>query len=97
MGATKTIDLEIKIVRKDEVLASNLDDEVVMMNLESDSYYGMNPVGSRIWELLERPLPVAELCAKLQEEFDVDDETCQGDVLPFIQKTIDEKLVRIVE
>ena len=86
-----------KIVRKEEVLASNLEDELVMMNLESDSYYGMNAVGSRIWELLERPLALAELYALLQEEFDVDGETCQRDVLPFIQKIIDEKLLRIIE
>lgn len=97
MELNQPIALDRRIVRKEEVLASNLDDEVVMMNLESDSYYGMNAVGSRIWDLLERPLAVAELCAKLQEEFDVDDETCQRDVLPFIQKTIDEKLVRIIE
>ena len=97
MGLNQTIAVNRKILRNQEVLASNLEDEIVMMNLESGSYYGANGVGRRIWELLERPVTVAELCTLLQKEFDVDDETCQRDVLPFINKTIDEKLVRIIE
>ncbi|MDJ1181920.1 lasso peptide biosynthesis PqqD family chaperone [Roseofilum casamattae] len=97
MGSDGTIALEQTIVRNEEILASVMEDEVVMMNLQTDSYYGANTVGTRIWELLEQPLTVGELCAKLQQEFDVDDETCQRDVLPFVEKIIDEKLVRIIE
>ena len=91
------IALTQKIVRRGEVLAANLADELVMMNLESSSYYGTNTVGNRIWELLEQPRTVSELCAALQAEFDVDDETCQRDVLPFIEKVVDEKLVSVIE
>lgn len=91
------IALTQKIVRREEVLATSLADELVMMSLESNSFYGTNAVGSRIWELLEQPRTVAELCVALQVEFDVDDETCQRDVLPFIEKAIDEKLVSVIE
>ncbi|MBP0011911.1 MAG: lasso peptide biosynthesis PqqD family chaperone [Roseofilum sp. SBFL] len=97
MGSNQTITLTQKLVRNPDILASNLEDELVMMNIESDSYYGTNPVGTRIWELLEQPVTVSELCGLLQEEFDVDDQTCQQDVLPFIQKIVDEKLVSIIE
>ena len=97
MTSNGAIALTQTLVRQEEILASVMEDEVVMMNLQTDSYYGTNAVGTRIWELLEQPLTVAELCQRLQEEFEVDDETCQQDVLPFLEKIIDEKLVRIIE
>lgn len=97
MGSNQTVALTDKLVRQEDVLASIVEGELVMMNIQSDSFYGANAVGTRIWELLEQPLTVAQLCSLLQEEFDVDDQTCQQDVLPFIQKIIDEKLVRIIE
>ena len=97
MTSNGAIALTQTLVRQEEILASVMEDEVVMMNLQTDSYYGTNAVGTRIWELLEQPLTVAELCQLLQEEFEVDDETCQQDVLPFLEKIIDEKLVRIIE
>jgi len=96
MGSNQTIALTDKLVRQEDVLASIVEGELVMMNIQSDSFYGANAVGTRIWELLEQPLTVAQLCSLLQEEFDVDAQTCQQDVLPFIQKIIDEKLVRII-
>lgn len=90
------IELTTKVVQKDEILASKLDDEVMMMNLESNHYYAMDPVGSHIWQLLQQPITIADLCTSLHQEFEVDEETCQQDTVTFIQQMLDEKLVRIV-
>ena len=51
-------------------------------------------VGSRVWELLREPMSVTELCATLQDEFEVEPETCEGEVMALVQKLLDEKLVR---
>jgi hypothetical protein len=90
------IELTTKIVQTPEILATTVDDETMMMDLESNNYYGMGRVGSHIWELLKQPLTVVELCATIQDFFEVDSETCQRDVLRFVQQLVDEKLVRIV-
>ena len=68
--------LESIVVRSQEVMTSPVDDEMVMMALESSRYYGLNRVGRRIWELLEEPTTVAALCAQLVSEFDVAPERC---------------------
>ncbi|KHD11069.1 hypothetical protein PN36_03420 [Candidatus Thiomargarita nelsonii] len=91
------IELTTKIVQTPEILAASVDDETMAMDLESNNYYGMGRVGSHIWELLEQPLTIVELCSTLQKKFEVDSETCQRDVLPFVQQLVDEKLVRIVK
>jgi hypothetical protein len=64
-------------------------EEAVMMSIASGNYYGLNAVAARIWQLLEkRPMTVAELCAQLCEEFDVDAQTCESTVLKFADDLI---------
>ncbi len=58
-------------------------DEVLMMSNTTGRYYGLNAVGRRIWELLEKPMTVAEVCARLCEEFEVDVQDCEAAVLKF--------------
>jgi Coenzyme PQQ synthesis protein D (PqqD) len=68
-------------------------DEAVMMSVAAGRYYGLNAVASRIWELLERPMTIGELCARLCEEFEVDAKTCEAEVLNFISELIDNGIV----
>jgi hypothetical protein len=56
----------------------------VMMSIEAGRYYGLNSVGVRVWELLEHPKTIAELCAQICEEFEVDIETCEAEVSKFV-------------
>jgi len=67
-----------------------------MLNLDTSRYYGLNRVGSRVWELLAQPTTVAELCATLQQEYAVPPEQCEREVLALTQKLLDEKLVRMI-
>jgi hypothetical protein len=78
------ITLETRLTRAEGILATELDDEVVLMSIERGAYYGVDKTARRIWDLLEVPQTVAELCTRLQEEFEVDDETCRRDVLAFV-------------
>jgi len=62
-------------------MASPVDNELVMMDIERGMYYALNPVGSDIWERLAEPQKVADLCAQLQRVYVVDRATCEADVL----------------
>ncbi len=80
-----------------KVLGSRIDEEIVIMSLEQNHYYGFEEVGSRIWELLEEsPSTLEELCEKLVAEFDVKTDICQRETLLFLEHLIDEKLVLVV-
>ena len=68
-------------------------EEAVMMSITAGRYYGLNAVASRIWELLETPKTIAQLCAQICEEFEVDAKTCEAQVLNFVQDLIDNGVV----
>lgn len=82
------------LTKSTHVLSSSIDDEVVMMSSEKGMYYNLNPIGSRIWELLETPQTVESLCVQLMEEYDVDEATCKQETEEFIQSLTDRGLIQ---
>jgi len=77
-----------------EVLSSKIDEEIVLLAVDAESYLSLDPVGSRIWELLsEKPSTVDELADRLMEEYEVDRGTCLNDVLAFIDDMAARKLI----
>jgi hypothetical protein len=79
------INLNSTITRNEDLLSGLVDDEAIIMSIESGSYHLINETGRRVWELLEQPKTVAEICDILIEEFDVDLETCQKGVLQYLE------------
>ena len=79
--------------RKGDLLFNAIDGEVVMLSIENSEYYGMDKVGSRIWELLEQPVSFQVLVAKLMEEYEVSEQQCTDDTLAFLKKLTDKNLV----
>ena len=63
-----------------EQISSELDGEVVILNLSSGIYYGLNEVGNRVWELIQQPRSFEELCGVLVDEYDVSSDICQQEL-----------------
>jgi hypothetical protein len=95
-GPKKEIGPETLLQRKPGMLFNEIDGEVVMLSIENSEYYGMDKVGSRIWQLLEKPMLFKELVTKLMDEYEVTEEQCRMDTLGFVKKMTDKKLL-IVE
>ena len=90
------ITLKTKIKRSDTILVQSLDEDVVMANIDSGHYFGIDRTGRRIWELLESPATVTEICARISQEYAVDAATCEQDVLTFANELAHEGLIQVV-
>jgi hypothetical protein len=82
----ENISLDSMVSQIEDIVASDIDDEKVMMSVEKGQYFGLEPVGSRIWEMIEQPVRVSELIDALLGKYDVDRETCEKDVLAFLEE-----------
>ena len=82
-------------VRNGDQVTAKVDDEVVMMSMQQGEYYGLDSIGSRIWELFAKPNSVENIIGTLMQEYDVDRKTCEKDVQEFIQKLVDKGLLKI--
>jgi len=81
--------------RSTEVIASEVEDEVVMMSLKNGKYYGLDNIGGDIWKMLEEPQSVIDVCRKLMQEYKVDIDTCKKDVLVFIEDLIEQEIILV--
>jgi hypothetical protein len=64
-----------------------------MLDARQSCYFGLDVTGTVIWGLLEEPRSVAEVCTELVARYEVDDESCQRDVLAFAAELVDADLV----
>ncbi len=84
------------IVRDTGIVFNQLDGETIMMSIENGEYYGMNAMGTRIWDLLETPRRVSEIRDALMPDFDVELEQCEKDILAFLNLMESRKVIKIV-
>jgi hypothetical protein len=60
--------------------------EVVILDLKSGTYYGLDVIGARIWSLIEQPTSVSAIRDAIMADYDVDAETCEQDIVAFVEK-----------
>lgn len=89
------INLDTIINKNLEIDDTDLDGEKVMMNLERGEYFMMNEVGSRIWEIISKPINVKDIIETLRSEYEVDEETCKCTVIDFLTGLNHAKLISI--
>jgi coenzyme PQQ synthesis protein D (PqqD) len=83
---------DIVSVAQDQV-SSRVGNEVAILSLNKAVYYGLNPVGARIWELVQSPMQVKRIHQVLIEHYDVDSETAKEDLMEILDQLLAEGLV----
>ena len=86
---TLPITLTQRLLRSEDVLFQNLDGEAVLLDLASETYFGLNEVGTRVWELLESSMSLGEIATLLQSEYEVESARAQSDVLDLATRLIE--------
>ena len=73
------------VIKKSEHQVScSLDNEVAILETKSALYFGLNKVGTHVWQLLKDPHSVHHICDSVADHFDVDPSTCRADVVRFL-------------
>lgn len=83
------------LIRSPDLIATDMDGDIVMMHVTSGQYFGISGVGTRIWALLERPITLAELTSTIVSEYVVDEQTCYKDILVFVQTLMDQGAAQV--
>lgn len=78
----------MKIRRCGDWLSAKVGDELVMMSAEKGNYLGLSDVGTRVWELIESPRDMEEICEQLEQEYDVPADVCRSEVRSFVNELV---------
>lgn len=87
------INLDTVISKNNDVVLAELDGKVVMMSIENGQYYGLDEIGSAIWEMIGEPVTVNQIVSGLLTEYDVEQEQCENDVIKFLNRLFRKKLI----
>lgn len=85
-----------RVVRDSQLMVARLDPEIVILSKATNNYLALDDIGCRVWELLETPRQVDELCELLGREFSATPEQVCADLLPFLSELTDEGVVEVV-
>lgn len=83
------------IAAVDGQVSSRLADEVVILSLQDGTYYGLNAVGARIWEMVQKPSTIESLVDRLAAEYEVEPDTCRQQVLALAGELAERGLITI--
>jgi hypothetical protein len=84
----------VVVATKDQV-SCDLAGEAVILNVKSGVYCGLNPVGARIWALMQEPRAVAEIQKTIASEYDVEQDRCARDLVALLERLHAEGLIEV--
>jgi len=87
-----TLDSNIEFI--DTIFTQKVDDEIVLFDSKSEYYYGLDSIGAIMWESMIECSDLHLVHQKLLDRFDVDSQRLETDLLHFIEKLIENGLLR---
>ena len=75
--------------------SAELAGESVVLNFDDGMYYSLNPIGARIWQLIQDPHKVSDLLATLVNEYDVEVARCESDLIALLTELRGLSLVEV--
>ena len=82
--ANVTIPLTATVQVSAQQVSTELDGEMAILSLQNGVYYGLDPVGARIWELVQEPQIVSAVRDQIVSEYEVSPEVCEADLLALL-------------
>jgi hypothetical protein len=78
----------------DSVIFQSLKDEVVILNMTSQEYFGLDNIGASMWKMLIDQRDVAAVAERMVSEYDVEPGTVRDDLNALVRQLIDAGLLK---
>jgi len=88
------LDVALRFTPADGVIGTKVEDEIILLQFENQSYFGLRGAAVRIWELTQQGATGADIVRRLVQETDVSEGRAQADVTDTLQKLLDVGLLR---
>ncbi len=85
---TTKITLDSVVVASGDQVSCDLGGEAAILHLKAGIYYGLDPLGTRIWNLMREPKEVNEILENLLKEYEVDALGCERDLFALLERLL---------
>ena len=91
----KRVTLESFVASSKDRVSSDIGGEIAILNMKAGMYYGLDAVGARTWALIQKPKVVREVKNALLDEYRVEPERCEDDLLALLNDLAEKGLIEI--
>lgn len=84
-----------KVAVTTDTLINVIGDEAVLLNLKNESYYGLDEIGTRMWQVLTTHPSIQSAYDALLAEYEVAPETLRADLVELLSKLMEQGLIEI--
>jgi len=89
------MDLNNRFAIKPNVMARQVGEETVILDLASGTYFGLDPVGARLWQLMEAGKNLAEICEAMLDEYEVSRGDLERDTINLVEDLMARDLISL--
>ena len=89
------MNLNQKVIFAETVFAQEVDGEMVLLDMESENYFGLDEVGTAIWQAMQEKETLKEVFDLLLEQYEVEAEVLENDLSDFVGKLVESGLVEV--
>jgi hypothetical protein len=89
------LSLASRVTLSGDVLFQELHGDAVLLDMRTGVYFGLDKVGTRIWNLLDEHKVLSDVVRVMTDEFDVDGQRCSDDVLALVTRLREQGLLSV--
>lgn len=89
------ITLNTQVIPSKDVLLKEVDGEAVILHLAKGSYFGLDEVGTDIWNAVSKSHKVSSAFEKLVDTYDVEPATLEQEVTEFVSTLVDQGILEV--
>jgi len=89
------MDFHQKVTFAETVFAQEIDGETVLLDMDSENYFGLDEVGTVIWQTMQEGLSLEEMLEKLLSVYDVEEEVLKKDLVHFVERLEESGLITL--
>lgn len=86
---------EARVSAPSQVVSRALEGELVLLNLETETYFGLDEVGTRMWEVLTACPSIEGAYDQLASEYAIDAATLRRDLADLVEDLVRHGLVEL--
>jgi hypothetical protein len=94
-GASLMVSLEDRVSVPSHVLVRFLDKESVLLNIETERYFGLDETGTRMWQLVTAAPKIEVAYGQLLEEYDVEPELLRANLTDLVSRLVENGLLQV--
>jgi hypothetical protein len=84
-----------RLVVSPEVIAKQVGDETVLLHLSLGTYFGLDSIGTKIWQMIGEGKAIPAICGSLEQEYEVSPAQLERDTLSLLEQLAEKKLISV--